>query len=80
MNLILHLDQAAETKLKEQAAREGKTPEIIALEAVLERLASLTAEAAPLALDARRAEFQAFLASDPDDNPLSDVSRESIYE
>lgn len=79
MNLILHLDQAAETKLKEQAAREGKTPEIIALEAVLERLASLTAEA-PLALDARRAEFQAFLASDPDDNPLSDVSRESIYE
>jgi hypothetical protein len=80
MNLVLQLDPETEARLNEHAAREGKKPEAIALEALQERLSLEEAPEALPSQEARLAAFRAFLELRRDDNPNADASRESIYE
>ncbi len=46
MNLTLHLGPETEARLNEQSAREGQTPEVIALDALQQKLALDAASAA----------------------------------
>ena len=80
MNLLLNLPADIETKLLEQAAHTGKSPETLVLEAIEEKLSP---EDSPvmLPLDRWHAKFNEFLASLPRSKATSvDDSRESIYE
>jgi len=79
MNLVLQLSPIIEAKLREQARREGRQPEAIALEAIEERL-DIPAESQPVAPEDWARRVRAVAASLPHGNPNADFSRESIYE
>lgn len=78
MNLVLKLSPTTEAKLREQASREGRLPEAIALEALEERLEVPVGNSVPPDEWVRR--VRAVAASLPHGNPEADFSRESIYE
>lgn len=81
MNLMLHLTSETEAKLREQAARSGKSLEALALEALEDMLAECDDSSRLLSSDAWKAKFREFLASLPhSDAAFVDDSRESIYE
>jgi predicted DNA-binding protein len=81
MNLTLTLTPETEARLKEQAARVGKAPESVALEALEEKLSIEEPPAATLPPDEWRARFNALLASLPrTEATFVDDSRESIYD
>ncbi len=81
MNLILQLSPTTEAKLRQQASREGRLPEAIALEALEERLEfALDRPESPPAADEWVRRVRAVAASLPRGNPDADFSRESIYE
>lgn len=79
MNLVLHLSPELEAKLHEHSRREGKEPEVVALEAIDEKLAESCEPPKLASKEERLAAFRAFIASKPDGNPDADISRESIY-
>ena len=79
MNLMIHLPPETETKLFQQARATGKEVEALALEALLEKLAS--EEPSPmLPLDEWHARFDAMMESMPRGNPEADFSRDGIYD
>jgi predicted transcriptional regulator len=63
MNLSLELSSEIEARLRELAQAEAKTPEQLALEALLEKLADGVETAAPVPFDTWLAEFRAFTAA-----------------
>ena len=78
MNLLLHLPPETESRLLEQSHATGKDVEVVALEALRDKLAR--DDAPPmLPLEEWHARFDALLASMPRGNPNADLSRESIY-
>ena len=78
MNLILHLSSETESRLLELAASAGKNPEVVALEALEDKLAE---NGQPLSQGSSLAEFQAWFASHPTSRAIVlDDSRASIYE
>lgn len=82
MNLTLHLNAETEARLKAQAVLTGKSPEVLALEALQEKFAESTAEApvtAELSGDEWRRQFDAWVADHHSRNPQLNDSRESIY-
>ena len=81
MTLTLVLPPDIEAKLKEQAAREGKDPQTLVLEAIEETLSSEVATTtAMLPVAAWHARFYALLDSLPRSEATAvDDSRESIY-
>lgn len=79
MNLMLHLASETEAKLREQAARSGKSLEALALEALEEKLAGSDDSSAMLPSDIWKAKFDEFLANLPRSGATTvDDSRESI--
>ncbi|HZZ26684.1 MAG TPA: hypothetical protein VFE46_01650 [Pirellulales bacterium] len=79
MNLILTLPPETEAKLKEQARTLGKAPEVVALEALNDRLANDVEQQPTLPPDQWRRQFNAWLGSLKSRNPNVDDSRDSIY-
>jgi hypothetical protein len=80
MHLILHLTPETEAKLKERASLTGKNPEVLAIEAIEDRLVNGDESVATLSYDAWKAKFDELLATMPRGNPNADLSRESEYE
>lgn len=81
MNLVLQLSPDTEAKLRDHAARSGKDPESLALEALEEKLTDGEPPSAMLPPDQWRAKFASFLASLPQTKAaVVDVRRETIYE
>jgi len=77
MHLKLTLTGETEARLVEQAAKIGKTPETLAVEAIQEKLAG---ETPPPPQAQSVAEFRAWLAAHPASSAtVLDDSRESIY-
>lgn len=80
MNLVLCLTPETEARLLEEAAREGKRPETVALEAIEERLGAREAYVARMPLAEWREKVEALAKMEPTGDPGADFSRESIYE
>lgn len=79
MNLTLHLSAELETRLREQAEAEGKTPEEVAVEALKKQLAEKPLAAATLSPEAWVADFRAWAANHRHLPHEADDSRQSIY-
>ena len=81
MNLTLQLHGEMEAKLRQEAARTGKTPEGVAIEALEEKLASDAVEGrdANLSVEQWLTTFDDWISSHSSRNPDVDDSRESIY-
>jgi hypothetical protein len=78
MNLMLHLPPETEARLREQAARAGKPVEVVALEALQEKL-DAELESPILPADEWVIQFDAWVESHRSRNPSFDDSRGSIY-
>jgi len=79
MNLILQLPPEIESKLVEQAARTGKAPEALALDALREQLSVEAVSPPTLSPDEWLRHFDAWVSDHESRNPRVDDSRESIY-
>ncbi len=79
MNLILHLPPETETKLNEQSALTGETPEQLALRALEEQLGVSIERSSNLSADEWIADIKAWAASHRRLPREADDSRESIY-
>jgi hypothetical protein len=80
MNLVIHLSPETEAKLKEQASREGKKPETLALEALEDRLTSSESGTLKMPLGEWLNELNDAPNRLPAGNPNADFSREGLYE
>ena len=80
MNLVLHLETETEIRLKQQADLTGKKPEVLAIEAIEEKLAQRPSSARQISVKEWIKRFDAWVASHPSRNQFVDDSRESIYE
>jgi hypothetical protein len=79
MNLNLHLTPETEIKLRAFVAATGKQPEEVALEALGDKLAGESAEAAAMSTEEWLREFDAWMSSLVSHNPQVDDSLESFY-
>jgi hypothetical protein len=79
MTLTLTLPPETEAKLTEQARALGKAPEVLALEAIDERLSSEPASSEILPIGEWVEQFHAWVKSHHSRNPNLDDSRESLY-
>jgi hypothetical protein len=80
MVLHLNLSPELESRLVEQAAATGKSPDELALEALEEKLAAEPAPQRRRDHTAWRAKLQAWIDLHPVVNHFIDDSRDSIYE
>ena len=82
MTLTLVLPPEIEAKLKEQAARAGRDPQTLVLEALEQMLtAELPAPAKMLPMADWHSRFDAFIRSLPrSEATIADDSRETIYD
>jgi hypothetical protein len=81
MNLILNLPPETEARLREAAMQAGKPPEVLALEALDEKLSMADDPADQLSLDRWQEKFRDALTALPRSAATTvDDSRESIYE
>jgi hypothetical protein len=81
MHLILNLPPETEARLREAAVQSGKAPEVLALEALDEKLSVADDPADLLSLDRWQQRFREALAGIPRSAAaFVDDNRESIYE
>jgi hypothetical protein len=80
MDLLIHLPPEIETKLREQAIAEAKSPEELALAALVERLIDGADASGEIQADSWLEAFRAFTAASPNGSVDADVTRDSIYE
>jgi hypothetical protein len=80
MNLVLNLSPETESRLKEQAAREGKDPETFALEALEARLSPSDLGPNKMPLDQWIAKLRSLPQTLPAGNPHAEFDRDEIYQ
>jgi hypothetical protein len=81
VTLTLHIPTELESKLHQHAKAEGKPPELLALEALQDKLATASDNSsAVLSRSLWKREFEALLATMPDGSVEADLSRASVYE
>jgi hypothetical protein len=79
MTLTLQIPNELELKLHQQAKAEGKPPEVLALEALHDKLAFAEDSSAVLPRDVWKRQFENLLTSMPNGNVDADLSRASAY-